>query len=127
MFAKLRLNWAVTSIAVVRKIGLAVAVVFMAGMLAVPANADGNNRHVRIVNSASQPVYNVYGSNVHRSSWEEDVLGDTVLMPGHSVDINFDDGSGECMFDFKIVFKDQSQVIRRHINVCEIETYTLTD
>ena len=37
--------------------------------------------------------------------------------------IDFDDGTGYCMFDFRAVFSDGDVLIREEINVCEIPSY----
>lgn len=83
------------------------------------------NRNVLIVNQTGRTIYRFYGSNVGTSSWEEDILGTSVLPSGQSVNINFDDGSGYCNFDFKIVFQDGSSLIENNINVCQVGTYTI--
>lgn len=114
-----------TAVAVVRNLGWAVALAVSAAMLSPAAMAE--DYRVQIINQASQPVYNFYATNVNVQQWGRDHLGDNVLMPGQSVTIDFDDGTGECMFDFKIVFKDHSEIVRRNINVCQISTYTIRD
>ncbi len=86
---------------------------------------DGYNRNVLIVNQTGQTIYRFYGSNVGTNSWEEDILGSSVLLSGQSVNINFDDGSGYCNFDFKVEFQDGSYVTESNINVCQISTYTV--
>ena len=46
-------------------------------------------------------------------------------MPsGSSVDINFNDESGYCKFDFKAVFEDGDELVRQNVNVCEVATFT---
>ncbi|WP_372425701.1 hypothetical protein [Salinarimonas chemoclinalis] len=65
-----------------------------------------------------------YASNVDRSSWEEDILGMDVLGSGYSVDVDIDDGSGQCLFDFRAVFADGDEVVDSRVNVCEISTFT---
>ena len=83
------------------------------------------NRNVLIVNQSGQTIYRFYGSNVGTSSWEEDILGNSVLESGRSVNINFDDGSGYCNFDFKIVFVNGAERVQSNVNVCEVGTFTV--
>ena len=65
-----------------------------------------------------------YGfSQVNAKTWEEDILDQDVLKAGQSVDINFDDGSDYCMFDFRAIFDDGDELVRKNINVCEVGTY----
>jgi hypothetical protein len=88
----------------------------------VAAAAD---RRVQLVNASGAAVREFYASNVSRSTWEEDILGRDVLLPGRSVMINIDDGSGACRFDFRAVLEDGRRIEQRDINVCEIARYVV--
>lgn len=99
---------------------VAAATVMTAGI----GSAEAQDRRVRIVNETGYTIVRFYASNVDRDSWEEDILGSSVLPSGRSVMINIDDGSGQCLFDFKAEFDDGDELIRNRINVCEISTYT---
>ena len=93
-----------------------------------PAHAqDGYNRHVEIINNSSYTLRSFYASNVDRRGWEEDILGVSVLAPGHEVYVNIYDGTGHCRYDFKAVFSNGQQVIRRNVDVCSITSWTLYD
>lgn len=86
-----------------------------------PAQAkcnDGKDRKVTIINDTSYTIVRLYGSNVGEDSWQEDVLGDSVIAPGAKVTVNFDDGTCYCSFDLKAEFNDDSETIRRGFNVC---------
>lgn len=89
-----------------------------------PVQAD---RRVRIINETAHTMMRFYASNVDRTSWEEDILGERTLPSGQSVVINIDDGSGACLFDFKGVFDDGDEVTQSRINVCEIESFRFTE
>lgn len=89
---------------------------------AIPAFAL--DRRVRIVNDTGYVLVEFYGSNKGSTSWEEDILGRDVLGSGQSVMIDFDDGTGYCKFDFKAIFDDGDELIRKGVNICEIGTYT---
>jgi hypothetical protein len=127
MSDKLHAGWAGSARTIARMAGWCVALFVVMGTLSVPADADSYNRHVRIYNHTSQAIYNIYGTNVNDSNFGPDRLGDDTVAPGASYEVNFDDGSGECLYDLKIVLRDHSEIIRRHINVCEIETWTVED
>ena len=102
------------------------AAVTAAGILSATfANpAAALNRVVTIVNQTGFVMVEFYGSNKGTDSWEEDILGYDVLGGYESVDIDFDDGTGYCIFDFKAVFSDEEEVVSKGINVCEIPTFT---
>jgi hypothetical protein len=89
---------------------------------ALPAAAL--DRRVRIVNNTGYTIVEFYGSHTDARSWQEDILGRDVLPSGSSVNINFDDGTGYCIFDFKAVFSDGDVLTKYGVNVCEIGTYT---
>ena len=80
--------------------------------------ASALNRNVIVTNASGQTIWRFYGSRVSTSSWEEDILGSSILPNGDSVNINFDDGTGACMFDMKAEFRDGSAKILNNVNVC---------
>ncbi len=86
-------------------------------------SSDGLNRVVMIMNHSGRMVYRFYGSNVDASTWEEDILGSDVLPSGESVAIDFDDGTGHCYFDFKVVFADGTSYSDYNNNVCQMSSY----
>ncbi|MDP2063004.1 MAG: hypothetical protein Q8J98_07850 [Phaeovulum sp.] len=90
--------------------------------IALPAAAL--DRRVRIINNTKFTIVEFYGSHTGTTSWQEDILGRDVLRPGNSVNINFDDGTGYCVFDFKAVFNDGDVLEKYGVNVCEISSYT---
>lgn len=90
--------------------------------LALPASAL--DRRVHIVNNTGYTMVQFYGSNQGTDDWEEDILGTDVLPSGYSVVIDFDDGTGYCIFDFKAVFEDGDEVVDFGNNVCELSTFT---
>jgi hypothetical protein len=102
--------------------GMAVGMILAA---ALPAAAL--DRHVVIVNNTSYTINEFYASSVGVNNWEEDILGKHVLKPGQSVNINVDDGTGYCKYDFKAVFDDGDEVVKNRVNVCEVGTFTFND
>ena len=82
------------------------------------------NRNVIITNGTGRTIWRFYGSRTTTSSWEEDILGSTVLAAGESININFDDGTGSCLFDFKAEFRDGSAKILNNVNVCTTSRVT---
>lgn len=107
------------------------AIGLTAGLLAgaaliEPAEAaqDGLDRWVLIRNNSSVAMMEFYGSNVDRTVWEEDILGLDVLVPGESVWVNFDDGSGYCRFDLRAVFENGAEETQFGVNVCEARGIT---
>jgi hypothetical protein len=93
--------------------------------LSMPDIAAAADRRVRIINDSNVTLSRFYASNAGRRSWEEDILGNSVLPAGHSVVININDGSGACMFDFKAVLSDGRTIESYGMNVCQITAWTV--
>lgn len=111
------------------KTPLALSALLLGGLLtsSVFAAPDSYNREVTLVNHTSRDIVEFYGSNTGASEWEEDILGLDVLASGEEADINFDDNTGYCKFDFLAVFSDGSEDVTEGFNVCDYGTLTLTD
>ena len=98
----------------------------LAGIIAttLATSAAAQNRWVTIVNRTGYTIMEFYSTNVNANSWGGDVLGNRVISHGGQIDINFDDGSGQCLFDFRAIFNDGDVLEASSVNVCEIGTYT---
>jgi hypothetical protein len=94
-------------------------------LAAVAAPAAALDRKVTIVNNSGFTVSYFYGSNVGTTFWEEDLLASDVLSNGASVVVNFDDTTGYCRFDFRAIFDDGTELVKKDVNVCEIATFTI--
>ena len=105
---------------------LGFAAVVAAGVLGMTTVGQAY-RHVTLINRSHWAIAEFHASNIRATTWEEDILGHTVLLPGKSVVINLSDGTGSCQFDFKTVAKDGTTVYRRGINICETSSYTIID
>jgi hypothetical protein len=107
--------------------GFGAAALALVLALASVSPASAQDRRVNIHNSTSYTIVHFYASNVTRDNWEEDILGQYVLNPGGSVMVNVDDGSGQCLFDFKAVFDDGDEAVKNGVNVCEIQDFYFTE
>ncbi|MBJ3783811.1 hypothetical protein [Devosia sediminis] len=103
---------------------IALAVIMVAASVGSVAALD---RRVRINNHSSYDIVEFYASHRDADSWQEDILGRTILRAGHSVMINIDDGTGYCIFDFKAVFEDGDELEKYGNNVCELAEFNYTD
>jgi hypothetical protein len=88
------------------------------GICALAGNAAALDRRVEMVNATNLTIMELYGSNRDAGTWEEDVLGSSVLAPQSSVVVNWNDGSGYCMFDVRAVFENGVSE-SGYFNVCE--------
>ena len=103
-----------------------IAALVVTGFLAVSAStaASAANRHVDIVNDTGKTMSEFYASATGTDDWEEDILGEDTLDNGGVFDIDIDDGTGACKFDFKAVFTDGTSHVRRAVDVCKISSFT---
>jgi hypothetical protein len=97
-----------------------------AALICSLANAQAANRIVEIINETGATMTEFYASIGASNSWEEDILGDEALEDGESVDVNIDDGSGKCVYDFKAIFANGGEAVKQGVNVCQISTFTFT-
>ena len=100
---------------------LAACCLFAAATITAASAAD---RHVDIINKTGLAITEFYASNTGTDDWEEDILGLDVLENGETVNVNIDDGTGKCRFDFKAVFQNGQELVRKNINVCEVGSFT---
>ncbi len=91
----------------------------------VATSTQAADRKVTVVNNSGYTIVEFRGSNVGSDSWEEDILGQDVLENGASVQINFDDGTGHCKFDFLATFDDGDELKQENIDVCSVGTFTI--
>lgn len=103
-----------------------IAATALAGFLLAPVHASAADRSVEVFNKTGQTMVEFYASITNADSWEEDILGDDTLDDGDSVDVNVDDGSGKCVYDFRAVFESGAEAVKRGVNVCQISTFTFT-
>ncbi|AGT08480.1 hypothetical protein [Paracoccus aminophilus] len=98
--------------------------IMIAACLFVSA-ANAENRVITFTNNTQTSVEALYGSTVEVDSWQEDLLGDTTLAAGEAIDVDFDDGSGDCRFDFKALFSDHTDGYLKDVDVCEVGTISI--
>lgn len=101
----------------------AIAVVTLAGT----NTAVAADRQVKVVNKTKTPLFAFYASRTSTNDWEEDILGDDVIMPGGSLVIDIDDGSGACKFDFKGEFEGGEAIVKSNVDVCKVGEFSFVE
>ena len=91
------------------------------------ADAQSADRRVRIINNTNCTMISFQASNTRRNSWEEDILGRSVVRPGGSFVANINDRTGACMFDLREKFQGGRQAERRGIDVCRVSSWTINN
>ena len=87
--------------------------------------ASAFDRQIELTNNTRLTIVEIYASPVGTGRWQQDLLGDDMLAPATSMLIDIDGGTG-CRFDFQTVFDDGSSLVRRDINICEVERYAIS-
>jgi len=49
------------------------------------------------------------------------------LRPNHYVELDLDNATGRCRFDFKTVYADGTSVIRRNVDACTFTKYEIAN
>ncbi|MCB1589033.1 MAG: hypothetical protein KDI56_09030 [Xanthomonadales bacterium] len=102
------------------------AAVAMAGCLAM-GTAWAEDLTFDLYNESSYDVVEFYASPVGVHSWEEDILGQGILESGDAGRVTIADGRTQCEYDLRFVFEDGDVIERGDVDLCETESYTLTD
>jgi len=91
---------------------------------AMAENSTPEDKYVVITNYSDRDIFYLYVSPESSGDWEEDVLGDDVLLAGDYIKINLY-GYDECMFDIKAVYDNDEEEISWDVNVCidDVEFY----
>ena len=98
----------------------------LAALTLIGTAAHAADRHVDIVNSTGLTMQHFYASNSGTDSWEEDILGNDKLQDGETQNVDINDGTGACKFDFKAVFEGGASSVKTGIDVCTISSFTYT-
>lgn len=106
---------------------LLIGAILVAALPGATFAASKYNRHVKIHNNASVTINEFYASNVDTDDYEENILHGDVIRAGETWDINIDDGTGYCKFDFLAVFTDGSEAKKNNVNVCEVSDFYFND
>jgi hypothetical protein len=88
--------------------------------------ASAFERYLELTNNTRMAIVEIYAAPVGSGRWQPDLLKDAILPPANSMQVNMDIGGAYCRFDFKIVFDDGTNWIRRDLDVCALQGYAIT-
>ncbi|MBN9336089.1 hypothetical protein [Devosia sp.] len=101
----------------------AAALAFAAGV----APSAAQTVEFTIVNASSQALHYFYTTPSNENSWGEDLLDDGTLEAGNQGTATIGDGSDQCLYDFKFVMDSGAELIEPSIDICQLDSYTITD
>ena len=93
----------------------------VAALSAVPAAAQTYG--VRFQNNSGATVYRIYSSPSHNGSWEQDLLGSSVLYPGQGLDVMIHNVSN-CYYDVLVEF-ESGYSFSDTFDLCSYNQYTI--
>ena len=103
-----------------RTIAAAVALA-VAALSAVPAAAQTYG--VRFQNNSGATVWRIYSSPTHNGSWEQDLLGQSVLYPGQGLEVMIHNVSN-CYYDVLVEF-ESGYSFTDTFDLCSYNQYTI--
>ena len=86
---------------------------------------DGFDRRLLIDNRSGQTVMYVRGSPTAAASFGADRIPDRTLGHGDTAVVDFDSGTGDCMYDLRVTLANGQNVDRMNVNVCRVSRWTI--
>ena len=97
-------------------------------LLASALPAAAQTVEFTLINNSSQSLHYFYTTPSNENSWGEDLLGaDGTLESGYQGTVTIGDGSDQCLYDFRFETGEGALLEVAEVNICELNSYTLTD
>lgn len=81
-----------------------------------------------VINESSVDLHYFYTSPSNDADWGNDLLEDLgVLEAGYQATASIGDGSDQCLYDFKFLGENGEELIVSEIDICSLDSYTITD
>ena len=101
--------------------------VWLASFSAITAFAqDRNDRRMDVINDTDRVVQSFHATNSTIKNWGRDLLGQDVIASKQSYRFDFNDGTGQCMFDLRAVLDNGRFFERYRVNVCTASSWRLS-
>jgi hypothetical protein len=105
-----------------RPLVLAIAVL---GAFAAPAALAAEQDFV-LVNATGYDISELYVAPGRSADWQDDVLGQDVLVDGQQASITFSRSADTCDWDLRVVYADDNSSAEWHgVNLCELSAVTI--
>lgn len=90
----------------------------------MPLSAFADGREIAFVNQTGFEIIAIFGARKGVEDWGEDRLQGDAIVDGETQTVDFEDGSGYCLYSIKAVFDDGEELISEEINVCDLLMFT---
>jgi hypothetical protein len=88
------------------------------GLVGMAANAA--DQDFTLYNATGYTIDKVFVSEVGKTTWGADIMGQGSLDDGSKVEITFKGGTGGCSYDLKVVYDDDDTATWSNVNLCEL-------
>ncbi len=103
---------------------LGYVLLFVLPMLALTAPAPAATRYVYLVNDAPATMESFSLAPAGSEAWRQIKVGERSLAPGSSGMVAIrTGGNDDCLYDFKLVFRDGRALLHRDFDVCKYASY----
>lgn len=97
-------------------------------LLASALPAAAQTVEFTLINNSSQSLHYFYTTPSNQDSWGEDLLGpDGTLESGYQGTVTIGDGSDQCLYDFRFETGEGATLEVPEVDICALNSYTLTD
>lgn len=103
---------------------LRVAVLALVTVLLIAPVAKAGTQDFTLVNESGVDIYSLFISETENENWEEDMLGDDVLLDGERLQIEFG-GHSACLWDMMVTDVEDEALIWQGLNLCESSVVVL--
>ena len=95
-------------------------------LLALAGQALAGAQDFLLVNQTGKVIDQLYVVPNNARTWEDDILGRDVLLPGESTEIVFSPQEQDCVWDIMVVDKHGQELWWEDINLCKNRRVVLT-
>lgn len=97
-------------------------------LLASALPAAAQNVEFTLINDSAQSLHYFYTNPSNMDAWGDDLLGpDGTLESGESGTVSIGDGSDQCLYDFRFETGEGALLEVYEVDICALDSYTLTD
>ena len=97
-------------------------------LLASALPAAAQTVEFTLINNSSQSLHYFYTNPSNMDAWGDDLLGpDGTLESGEQGTVTIGDGSDQCVYDFRFETGEGAMLEVFEVDICSLNSYTLTD
>lgn len=97
-------------------------------LVAGVAPAAAQTVEFTVINNSSVDLHYFYTTPSNDNNWGTDLLGETgILQAGYQATATIGDGSDQCLYDFRFVMSNGSELVEPKIDICKLSSYTIND